>query len=952
MNSNSLFNLINGGSGASNGDTGSVREKKAYWPGHIVAECLVDESESGTSNANRRVGAELSNKATVSRKNSRKNSTDGANENRSNRANFIATKLKPGCSFSAIINSMLPVDMLIKTSKEEVASKFMSEIQTSTGVDAENTNSDEFVYDEFGFKVEKEEKMSSESRETIGKEEGARFVNISLSASPSSIAKRMLTEAPYVEDSKHKLKWIAYLEFTLNADVGSSFSWDQVTTLNKCEKLRAMIRGQGVPHSLRPFIWMRSSGALSKKLKAQLKYGELLKNAENEHLHTSRQIEKDLLRTLPSNACFSTANSVGIPRLRRILQTLAWIYPNIGYCQGMGTIVACLLLFLEEEDAFWLMCTIIEDILPGSYYSHTLIGVQTDMKVLGQLIGTYLPEIDQQFKKHDIELSLICINWFLTIFSNVLHIRILLRVWDLFFYEGSSVLFQITLAMLKLNEKELLDAQSSAHIFTILTDIPGEACDIDSLVETSIRIASSVNKNLLDSIRRKHHAYLMAQNGSFIMNPFVKEKAQMRDKSIDLNAINTSQTKKGLFKLFKKSNLNEAANGSSNGVSGTGNGSPDERLTDINNNENSINSNFRSSVKSVSSSAAHSREHNDSISDESSDPSMKIKNILQTEFLINLRETILKIVHHFQKFDAEMYSSCTLNADYSIESHARDYETYMDTTRVRKFKRAKALLDFEKTDEDELGFHKNDIITVLSTKDEHCWIGEINDEKGWFPSRFVSLIDERNGKVYSPAGDDSVNENIRDLIRGEFSRIIKSIFEHGLKKWKVLGGVMHPWSFIEEAAKKSVEKDFNSVYSRLVLCKTYRLDEDSKVLTPDELLFKSIQLINMTHDKYKAQMDVKFRSLICIGLNEQVLHIWLETLCSSMETVEKWYHQWSFLRSPGWVQIKCEFRLLSQFSFNLNPDAELPDSGGKEAAMNECIQDMLIKHHLFSWDLN
>ncbi|KAJ8970026.1 hypothetical protein NQ314_001455 [Rhamnusium bicolor] len=48
-------------------------------------------------------------------------------------------------------------------------------------------------------------------------------------------------------------------------------------------------------------------------------------------------------------------------------------------------------------------------------------------------------------------------------------------------------------------------------------------------------------------------------------------------------------------------------------------------------------------------------------------------------------------------------------------------------------------------------------------------------------------------------------------------------------------GPCHPWLFIEESATKEVEKDFNSVYSRLVLCKTYRLDEDGKVLTPEEV---------------------------------------------------------------------------------------------------------------------
>lgn len=48
------------------------------------------------------------------------------------------------------------------------------------------------------------------------------------------------------------------------------------------------------------------------------------------------------------------------------------------------------------------------------------------------------------------ELSLITLHWFLTAFASVVHVRLLLRLWDLFFYEGSLVLFQTTLGMLRL----------------------------------------------------------------------------------------------------------------------------------------------------------------------------------------------------------------------------------------------------------------------------------------------------------------------------------------------------------------------------------------------------------------------------------------------------------------------------------------------------------------------
>lgn len=64
------------------------------------------------------------------------------------------------------------------------------------------------------------------------------------------------------------------------------------------------------------------------------------------------------------------------------------------------------------------------------------------------------------------------------------------------------------------------------------------------------------------------------------------------------------------------------------------------------------------------------------------------------------------------------------------------------------------------------------------------------------------------------------------------------------------------------------------------------------------------------------------------------------------------YHPWSFLNSPGWVQIKCELRILSQFAFNLNPDWELPVKKETQSQpLKDGVRDMLVKHHLFSWDL-
>lgn len=116
---------------------------------------------------------------------------------------------------------------------------------------------------------------------------------------------------------------------------------------------------------------------------------------------------------------------------------------------------------------------------------------------------------------------------------------------------------------------------------------------------------------------------------------------------------------------------------------------------------------------------------------------LKSKNIKQTELVAALREAIARTAEHFHCLDPHHSSTVSsrgrwsqqygrnlqqvrffllcmlqdLTPDYSMESHQRDHENFLVVSRNRR-RRAKALLDFERHDDDELGFRKNDIITV------------------------------------------------------------------------------------------------------------------------------------------------------------------------------------------------------------------------------------------------
>ncbi|KAK6110199.1 Rab-GTPase-TBC domain family protein [Brugia pahangi] len=721
-----------------------------------------------------------------------------------------------------------------------------------------------------------------------------------------------------VETSQNRMRWIALLEFG-HDDVKEELTWSKVDVEKlDSEKLMTLIHEVGIAHSLRPFLWPRFCGATKKKAASAFSYFEVIKHCDKDESSASTQIEKDLPRTLPNNICFWHSGSKGIESLRRVLKSIAYIYPDVGYCQGMGVIAASLLLFCPEETAFWIIASLIEDIFPPNYYSRSFLGLQADERVSQHLIGIHLPELHHILKDNDVELSLITINWFLTAFASVLSMRVLLRVWDCLFVFGGVTMFRVLISILKIKEDDLIEMKYNENVtvevFNTISQIPASLSNPGYLMELCTSFEFSITTEFIETARKHQQAILLASQGLIINTNNVTNlpKQHVRRRKL----VGSKSFVQQIFALSKEQDI-----------------------------EN--------------------------------DP--KTKNVRLTELIIDLRDAILHICRYFIDCDESFKRVVNLQADYSAEDLQNEKEEFLKT-RHNEYRRARALLDFRRQDEDELGFRKNDIITVICEKDEHCWIGEVNGLRGWFPAKFVEIVDDR-GRDYTIYGDEAVCPEITDKIRRRLASALKLILEYGLRKSGVLNFASHPWLFIEEMSQSFVQKHYNAVYSRLTLCSTFSLDQDGEVLAPEELLFRAVKLINESHNAVGAQMDVKFRSLIALAVCEQCLHLWFDLLCSCPEQDQiriKFYHSWSFIRSPIWRQIKCELRLLAQFSFNLSVDYEVADIVRRKKNLNlsktlkkkafsnmlpttirssfdqplkEGVRDMLIKHHLFSWDL-
>lgn len=120
----------------------------------------------------------------------------------------------------------------------------------------------------------------------------------------------------------------------------------------KPEKLRQRIR-DGVPDAVRGFVWKAIAAARAKPGFRQegLYPGLALREDGNEADRV--QIEKDVPRTMTGHIFFKGDGSKGQASLTRLLRAYAAYNPTLGYTQGMSSYAAVLLLYMSEEDAFW-----------------------------------------------------------------------------------------------------------------------------------------------------------------------------------------------------------------------------------------------------------------------------------------------------------------------------------------------------------------------------------------------------------------------------------------------------------------------------------------------------------------------------------------------------------------------------------------------------------------------
>jgi hypothetical protein len=297
-------------------------------------------------------------------------------------------------------------------------------------------------------------------------------------------------------------------------------------TKNKYLQFKTLVLA-GIPVSLRPKIWGECSGASSLRMPSY--YNDLVaRSHEGTEIDPdiAQQIAADIRRTLTDNTFFR--HGPGVQRLEELLRAYSLHNPRIGYCQGMNLITASLLLICATaEECFWLLVSIIDQILPSGYFDQNLLIARADQIVLRGYVAEILPKLDAKLSDLGVELEAVTFNWFLSLYSGVLTGgEALYRIWDVVLclnsseedpnvlrpataedggsttpmtpsfpvnssedeHDGTSspFLFQLSLALLKLNEAAILNLDSAAMVYSYVNhNMTNHAISIDGLVHAA-----------------------------------------------------------------------------------------------------------------------------------------------------------------------------------------------------------------------------------------------------------------------------------------------------------------------------------------------------------------------------------------------------------------------------------------------------------------------------------
>ncbi|XP_041832907.1 USP6 N-terminal-like protein isoform X2 [Melanotaenia boesemani] len=230
-------------------------------------------------------------------------------------------------------------------------------------------------------------------------------------------------------------------------------SWDKY---KNSEKLVRRIY-KGIPLQLRGEVWCLLLDI--PRIKEEKKdFYEKLKARARGLSPDIRQIDLDVNRTYRDHIMFMNRYDVKQQALFHVLTAYSMYNTEVGYCQGMSQITALLLIYMNEEDAFWALVRLLSG-QKHAMHGFFIPGFPKLMRFQehhDRILKKMLPKLKQHLDNQEVFTSLYTMKWFFQCFLDRTPFTLTLRIWDIYILEGERVLPAMSYTILKMHKKHLM----------------------------------------------------------------------------------------------------------------------------------------------------------------------------------------------------------------------------------------------------------------------------------------------------------------------------------------------------------------------------------------------------------------------------------------------------------------------------------------------------------------
>ncbi|XP_047663345.1 USP6 N-terminal-like protein isoform X2 [Tachysurus fulvidraco] len=214
---------------------------------------------------------------------------------------------------------------------------------------------------------------------------------------------------------------------------------------------------KGIPLQLRGQAWSLLLDVEKVKKENEGKYERMIKQGKI-YSTEIKQIDLDVNRTFRNHIMFMDRFGVKQQSLFHMLTAYSVYNTEVSYCQGMSQIAAILLMYMNEEDAFWAMSQLLTN------QQHAMHGffipgfpkLQRFQNHHDQILSKLLPKLKKHLDKEQMSSGIYSTKWFLQCFIDRTPFTLTLRLWDIFILEGEKILTAMAYTILKLHKKRLL----------------------------------------------------------------------------------------------------------------------------------------------------------------------------------------------------------------------------------------------------------------------------------------------------------------------------------------------------------------------------------------------------------------------------------------------------------------------------------------------------------------